>query len=1163
MSTPRRAIARPLTLALIAAFAIAMLPGGSARPVLAAGSISLTTSGTAYTQDFASLASTGTGTTASLPAGWDFVESGTNANTTYTAGTGSSNAGDTYSFGAASSTERALGGLQSGSLIPMFGAAFVNDTGSAIASLDIAYTGEQWRLGALGRTDRIDFQISLDATSLTTGTWTDVDSLDFTAPTTTGTAGPLDGNLAANRTAVSGAIASLSIGPSATFWIRWADLNATGADDGLAVDDFSLTPTVAAGDAAPAVAASTPADGAVNVAVNASLSVTFSEQVVVASGAITLACGGVAKAISVSGDPGTTFDLTYLPPLPGGATCEIAISAAGITDSDTNDPPNTMAANLTIDFTTVAPDPCAAADTAIGAVQGTGDISPLAGSSVVIQGAIVGDYEYGGGPTGNYLRGFYIQDAGDGDAATSDGIFVFNGNANAVDVGDVVQVTGTASEFNGQTQLSAPSVVDCATTGTVTPVDISFPVADAAYLERYEGMLVRVPETMTVTEHFQLGRFGQVVISSEGRLRNPTAVVAPGAPAADLQAANNLRKVIVDDALQSQNPDPIVFGRGGNPLSANNTLRGGDTITNLTGVMTYTWAGNAASGNAYRIRPIGAMSGSAAFVAANPRPDALEVDGGLRVAAMNLLNYFNTFGSTACTQGVGGNATSCRGAGNATEFDRQIPKTVAAILGLDADVVGVNEIENDGYGPTSAIAHLVDQLNLVAGAGTYAFIDVDTETGQLNALGDDAIKVGLIYRPDVVTLVGETAVLDTPEFVLGGDAPPTPPLPQLRSRPSLAQAFETVDGARFIVDVNHLKSKGSPCDAPSDAGDGQGNCNVVRTNAATELVAWLSTDPTGTGDDDVLIMGDLNSYAKEDPITVLTNAGYTNLVESFLGADAYSYVFDGQWGYLDHALGSPSAVDQVAEVAEWHINADEPSVLDYNTDFKSAGQIASLYAPDAFRVSDHDPIVVGLDAASDVPTVDAGGPYLVEELGSVQLAATGSDPTDDAVTYAWDLDGDTTFETSGQTVTFEAGTLQAPQTVTVTVRITDENGQSSTDTATIDVIWDFGGFLPPAAGGSVTVKAGASVPVKFSLAGSQGLAILDGTPTYQRWDCATLAPIGSVATATLGEPLSYDPSRDEYKLVWKTAKGWSGTCATLTVAFDDGQAYELDVRFTK
>ncbi len=209
------------------------IEGLEQRQMLAATSLT-----GSYFQDFDTLAVSGTSST--LPAGWEFSESGGSANTLYSAGTGSSTTGDTYSFGAAASSERALGGLQSGSVNPTIGASFTNDTGSTITSLSISYTGEQWRLGALSRTDKLDFQYSTDATSLTTGTWTDFDTLDFTGPTTTGSVGALDGNAAANRTAISGTISSLSITSGSTVYIRWNDFNPSGSDDGLAVDDFAI-----------------------------------------------------------------------------------------------------------------------------------------------------------------------------------------------------------------------------------------------------------------------------------------------------------------------------------------------------------------------------------------------------------------------------------------------------------------------------------------------------------------------------------------------------------------------------------------------------------------------------------------------------------------------------------------------------------------------------------------------------------------------------------------------------------------------------------------------------------------------------------------------------------------------------------------------------------
>ncbi|MDC5697883.1 ExeM/NucH family extracellular endonuclease [Intrasporangium calvum] len=601
---------------------------------------------------------------------------------------------------------------------------------------------------------------------------------------------------------------------------------------------------------------------------------------------------------------------------------------------------------------------CGEPFTTIPAIQGEGPTAAITGL-VATEGVVVGDHEGGSSPQ---IRGFYLQDpAGDGNTATSDAIFVFDGGADTVSLGDHVRVVGSASDYRDQTQLSnTTSIVVCATGASVEPTAVSFPVTGPTFLERYEGMLVTVPQPMTVTEHFQLGRFGQVVVSSGGRLPQPTNVVAPGDGALVLQAANNNRRLIIDDASQSQNPDPIVFGRGGEPLTATNTLRGGDTVTGATGVLTYTWAGNSASGNAYRLRPVNALGGVARFEAVNERPAMVpEVGGRIRVAGMNVLNYFNTFDGIPdrvdnCTGGVGGAAMDCRGADDVLEFERQAAKTVAAIVGMDAAVVGVVEIENDGYGPDSALADLVNRLNEATAPGTWGFVDVDERTGQTNALGTDAIKVGAIYQRDLVVPMGDTAVLNTRAFVTGGDSGE-------RNRPALAQAFvEKSTGGSFVAVVNHLKSKGSPCDQPA-ANDGQGNCNDVRLTSAGLLADWLATDPTATSEKDVLILGDLNSYAMEDPITALRDAGYTNLVKKFGGDKAYSYVFDGQWGYLDHALATASLERQVTGVAEWHVNADEPSVLDYNTNFKTAAQIGYLYDADQFRNSDHDPVIVGLD----------------------------------------------------------------------------------------------------------------------------------------------------------------------------------------------------------
>jgi hypothetical protein len=804
-------------------------------------------------------------------------------------------------------------------------------------------------------------------------------------------------------------------------------------------------------DTAPTVISTTPAHGAMYVTLNSNITVKFSEPVNVGGSWFTLVCSTTGShAASVTGGP-VTFTLNPTADFWIGETCTLTVLGAQVSDQDVNDPPDYMESDYVATFETARP--CSDPYTPIYDIQGSGLTAAITGP-VTTRGVVVGDYEYpGSGSTGNFLRGFFIQDqAGDGNPATSDGIFVFNGNSNSVALGDIVSVAGNATDFQDQTQISATFVTTCGT-GSVAPVDVTFPVASATFLEQYEGMLVRLPQTMYVTDSTFLGRFGQVTLSANARLRQPTNEVAPGAPALAMEAENRLNKIILDDGTNVQNPDPILFGRGGNPLSAGNTLRGGDTATDIVGVLNYTWGGNASSPNAYRVRPVNALGGSVPnFQATNPRPATPPLLGGtLRVASMNLLNYFNTF--TGCTNGVGGASTDCRGAESAEEFNRQYVKAVAAILGTEADIVGLMEIENDGYGPLSAVQDLVGHLNDATAPNTWAFIDADAATGQLNSLGTDAIKVGLLYKPGRVTPVGTTAVLNSVAFVNGGDGDP-------RNRPSLAQAFERNGiGGRLIVVVNHLKSKGSACDAP-DPLDGQGNCAAVRTNAVNALTAWLAGDPTGTNDPDILLVGDFNSYAKEDPIEAAKAAGYTDLIGALAGAGPYSYAFDAQWGYLDQALASAGLVSQANGAAHWHVNADEPSVLDFNTNFKTPGQLTLLYAPDQYRMADHDPTIVGLTLTDSPPVADAGGPYSGNEGTIITLTATGSDPDGTPVTFAWDLDNDGTFETPGQSASFSAA--DGPFVHTVSVRVTDATGLSTVASTTVTVV-----NVPPAVSASL------------------------------------------------------------------------------------------------
>ncbi len=706
---------------------------------------------------------------------------------------------------------------------------------------------------------------------------------------------------------------------------------------------------------------------------------------------------------------------------------------------------------------------CGDAATYIHDVQGSGATSPLVGSSVVIEGVVVGDFQNNGQPDSGELDGFYVQEEdadADADAATSEGIFVFAPSADDVAVGDLVRVAGTVSEFGSggpQTELSGVAGVLVCDSGVALPAatSVTLPFTTLDEAERYEGMLVTFPQALSITEYFNFDRFNEVVLTSE-RQYQPTAVAEPGsAEAAAIAEANALDRITLDDGRTNQNPDPLIHPDG-DIFTLNHRFRGGDTVTGVTGVIDHSFG-------LYRIQPVA----DADYTSVNPRPaEPEDVGGSLHVASFNVLNYFTTLDDG--TNDICGPAgdQECRGADDAEELARQRAKIVAALSEINADVVGLIEIENSvGDGPT---ADLVAGLNDVLGAGTYDYIP----TG---AIGTDAIRVAIIYKPASVSPLGSYAILDSSVDARFDDT---------RNRPVLAQSFEEVaTGGIFTLAVNHLKSKGSDCGGAPDDDPQQGNCNGTRTRAAEALVDWLATDPTGSGDRDALVMGDLNSYDKEDPIDAIregaddatgTNDDFTDLIYAYQGELAYSYLFDGQLGYLDTALASGTLAPQVAGATIWHINADEPDILDYDTSFKQDAQDA-LYEANAYRSSDHDPVIVGLDLAA----------------------------------------------------------------------------------------FDFGGLLPPIDGAALNeVKAGRSVPVKFSLGGDFGLDVLYETP--QVFDCLEWPSGESMDAQTPGNSmLSYDPSSDQYLFNWKTVKQWVGNCKTLELTFTDGTYVTASFDFVK
>ncbi|MEV6984777.1 ExeM/NucH family extracellular endonuclease [Sphaerisporangium sp. NPDC051017] len=574
------------------------------------------------------------------------------------------------------------------------------------------------------------------------------------------------------------------------------------------------------------------------------------------------------------------------------------------TPSDTPTPTPTPTPTVTPTVTptptptpTPTGDPCKLPAThEIAEVQGSGDASPITGTAVRVEGVVTGGFQGTG-----QLGGFYIQDpTPDADPMTSDAVFVYT--TKPAKVGDRVLVSGTVAEFNGLTELTSVSAVDACGTGTIKPTKVKLPIAEGASYEPLEGVLVTIPEKLTVSEVYNLGRFGEITLSSEGRLFQATD--RPGVDA----ALNTRRSILLDDGSNVQNPPALPYHTAGS-----NTVRVGDTTTALTGILTYGF-------NAYRIEPTQPV----AFQADNPRPAKPEkITGNVKVASLNTLNWFTTLNK--------------RGANTTVERDRQLAKLVSTLRGLNPDVAGLMEVENNGY---TALNTLIDALNAEVGADTYKGIIAPYT-------GTDEIQVALIYKPAVVKPVGLPASSNDPVF----------------RRPPLIQQFKRAKGndpTTFTMIVNHYKSKG--CDgatgADKDQGDGQSCFNAERVRQAEATLGLIDTYNLPNP----VVLGDLNAYGEEDPIHTLEDGKLVSVSKKFVPKkDRYSYVFSGLSGELDHVMVSKRLAKMVTGATIWHINADEGRFMDYNTEFNPPG----LYSPEAFRSSDHDPLLFGLDLKQD------------------------------------------------------------------------------------------------------------------------------------------------------------------------------------------------------
>lgn len=543
----------------------------------------------------------------------------------------------------------------------------------------------------------------------------------------------------------------------------------------------------------------------------------------------------------------------------------------------------------------------------VGQVQGPAARSALEGQQVTIEAMVTADLRDG-------LGGIFVQDAGDGDPATSDAVFVQLGADANVQAGQWLRIRGTVQEQAAGDSASLTTLRDAeiqplpARPAPVVQVLTQIP----DNWEALEGMQVRIDAPLTLSGQDQLSRHGELSVSFDGRLWQPTEVALPGSAAhAAVLADNQRRRLRLDDG--SSKRDPAVVGY----LPEGATLRTGIQLTGVQGIVDQRFDGG------YRLQVTAPLS-----LPALQRPPVPTVPGALRVAAFNLENFFNG-------DGRGGGFPTQRGAKSFEQFQAQEAKLVTTIRSLGADVAALMELGNNGYGAESSIAQLVAALNAGQGnAGDWAFVDAG------KGPGDNAIRVGLIYRSSRLTPIGKPAVLEREPF---GE----------RSRVPLAQAFRAKKGKPFVVVANHFKSKGcsEATGADADQNDGQGCWNATRTESARLLHQWLQGDPTHSGTRDAILLGDFNAYAKEGPIQQLEADGWQDAFVVAGVENPYSYVYNGLSGRLDHALLSPGMAKRLRGAVEWHINADEADDVGYHA--------RNVEGP--WRSSDHDPLLLGFD----------------------------------------------------------------------------------------------------------------------------------------------------------------------------------------------------------
>ena len=630
----------------------------------------------------------------------------------------------------------------------------------------------------------------------------------------------------------------------------------------------------------------------------------------------------------------------------------------------------------------------------IAAIQGSNtNTSPLVGQAVTTQGVVTADYPAGG------FSEFVIETGGAGGTeaqdqtpGASDAVFVFGSvAAGQVHIGESVEVTGKAAEFDGETEIDSPVVTQLATAlPAVVPDQIPWTdLATDAQKEAHEGELMMPQGDFTVSDNYDVNYYGSMTLASgDTPLRQPTDAGAAGSATAQAVAADNAaRMVTLDDGSSwTYSPDGSFASDPLPWLTPTNPVRIGSQVTfHEPVILDY-------RNDLWNFQPTQQVTddGSAVATFSDTRTENQQpanVGGDIRLATFNVENYFAMTGEDYVSQGLGtctyyddraGNhigVNTCtgtdgspgpRGAADDADFARQQEKIVVGINRLGASIVSLEEIENSakfGEPRDTALAGLVGALNATAGSNVWAYVPSPPASALPPLNEQDVIRTALIYKPADVSPVGSSTVLT-------GDSGAGQPFSVARE--PLAQGFKkagATDADSFLVVANHWKSKTADSDPlyPGDAEDtsspavDQGPFNETRVHEAQDTLAFATQAAASLDTNRIFIMGDLNSYTQEDPLQTLYQAGYTDLGSKFDPSEA-TYSFDGLAGSLDHVMASPAALAMVTGADVWQINAQESVGYAYSRYNYNVTQLFN--GGDPFAASDHDPVVVGLNLPS-------------------------------------------------------------------------------------------------------------------------------------------------------------------------------------------------------